>query len=1047
MINIEVGLRVLRGPNWKWADEDGGEGGLGTVVAVKPTGHQVNVVSVIWDVGNKSSCYRVGSENAFDLRVYDSGPAGVRHEGIQCEACLSKCGAIIGSRYSCVDCNDVDLCGTCYHGDRHDLAHGFYRIDTPTSPPVVLPSRRLAQKIPIRGFSIGAKVTRGLNWEWDGQDGGPGKTGRIISIEDGKVGKSYRSIAKVLWSIGKENIYRIGSYGKVDLKCVGSGVPCTVYKTHLPVLGQEVSPGHIVFRRGDRVKVTTDATTLQHIQESSKGGWTPQLLRFLGQVGIVHRVTEQRLVRVRFDNCDNKWTFDPRVLSKVDPFLAGDFVYFIPDERSARENLKGHGEWIEAMASDLGDRGIVVKVYEDKDVRVGFRKNIWTLSPKCLELVKSNPLPDSACVEANYRDYLLPFLQHNPTHSPSNNSSVNNTPTHNGHTSFNTPTHHVNILPNNTPTPNMSNLPTHNTSPFKANSNNTPTHNAHRTYTPTHNVNILSNNTPTHIPSNLPTPSNVPLGEEALESPEDLVEVVENVMREVVRGNTAAVRDYLDEANSIVDCPVSGGKTLLHILSYQGCVEELTCLLSRGACVYYPDDAGDTGLHYAAFGNRPQAIETLIQHGAGIDFYNKLGHTPLHVAVFQNFPECVRVLLRHGCDVNIQDNNKDTPLHDAVAKGLDEIQLLLLSHPEVNLYLENSKGFNILNHAVLRGNLAVTEKILAMNGNLATVPKTSDGFTPLHVAAFNDHIDIVKLLVETFKVNVNSVDLKQRTPLMCAVGQGQSSVIHYLVSHGGGLSLDCQDVDGNGLLHFLFIKKSYYKTPISRERAPQIYEEYLSVGGPSNEHGILLAVFLFLVKRGAPLTQENGNKQKPLDLILEDTSLLNEILEHAQLYVTDLTENENDKIVTAISQIALDEKLLARRPSVQSVPVECAVCSELGVANVRLKPCNHAVACEECSSRMKKCIVCKAFVEARVTMDGRSVPGIERQDKSKIERVNYLESKISEIEELNTCTICMERCRNTIFLCGHGTCDVCAKTLKFCHMCRKLIEQRINVFL
>ncbi|XP_008476539.1 E3 ubiquitin-protein ligase MIB2-like [Diaphorina citri] len=485
-------------------------------------------------------------------------------------------------------------------------------------------------------------------------------------------------------------------------------------------------------------------------------------------------------------------------------------------------------------------------------------------------------------------------------------------------------------------------------------------------------------------------------------------------------------------------------KTLLHILAYQGCVEELNILLARGACVYYPDDAGDTALHYAAFGNKPDAIQVLIDAGGGIDFYNKLKHTPLHVAVFQNFPQCVQVLLRNGCNVNIQDNNQDTPMHDAVAKGFEEIQLLLLSHPEVNLYLENSKGFNILNYAVLRGNMKVTEKILALNRNLATVPKTSDGFTPLHVACFNDHIEIVELLVEKYKVNINALDLKKRTPLMAAVGQGQTSVINYLMLRD--VALDIQDIDGNGLLHFLFIKKNFYKTPITREKSVPIYEEYLSVGGPSNEHGILLAVFLFLVKHGAPLSLENNNRQKPLDLILEDTSLLNEIMEHAREYVTDLT-NENNKVVTAISQLALDEKLLARRSSCQNVPVECAVCSELGVANVLLKPCNHAVACEECSSRMKKCIMCKTFIEMRVTTDGRMVPGIERCDKSKIERVNYLESKISEIEEMNTCTICMERCRNTIFLCGHGTCDVCAKTLKFCHMCRKLIEQRINVFL
>lgn len=32
--NLLVGLRVVRGPNWEWDTQDGGEGFVGTVVSV-----------------------------------------------------------------------------------------------------------------------------------------------------------------------------------------------------------------------------------------------------------------------------------------------------------------------------------------------------------------------------------------------------------------------------------------------------------------------------------------------------------------------------------------------------------------------------------------------------------------------------------------------------------------------------------------------------------------------------------------------------------------------------------------------------------------------------------------------------------------------------------------------------------------------------------------------------------------------------------------------------------------------------------------------------
>ena len=66
-----VGLRVVRGPDWKWSDQDKGEGNLGTVVEVRSAGW----VEVQWDHGARAT-YRAGAESAYDLCVYDNAPVG-----------------------------------------------------------------------------------------------------------------------------------------------------------------------------------------------------------------------------------------------------------------------------------------------------------------------------------------------------------------------------------------------------------------------------------------------------------------------------------------------------------------------------------------------------------------------------------------------------------------------------------------------------------------------------------------------------------------------------------------------------------------------------------------------------------------------------------------------------------------------------------------------------------------------------------------------------------------------------------------------------------
>ena len=58
--HVVIGMRVVRGPNWKWGDQDGNGGG--TIVSNAGDGW----VTVLWDNGTKDG-YRVGADGGFDL--------------------------------------------------------------------------------------------------------------------------------------------------------------------------------------------------------------------------------------------------------------------------------------------------------------------------------------------------------------------------------------------------------------------------------------------------------------------------------------------------------------------------------------------------------------------------------------------------------------------------------------------------------------------------------------------------------------------------------------------------------------------------------------------------------------------------------------------------------------------------------------------------------------------------------------------------------------------------------------------------------------------
>ena len=136
-----MGLRVVRGPDWEWEDQDGGEGFVGTVVELEEGG-----VIVQWDVGQRFR-YRCGRDNKFDLRVFDSGPvpseffSGFRAIslsygfpesqqtiGVDCDWCQEE--DLVWCVWRCTRCLDYYLCNQCYHNDRHSIRHPFFRISS-----------------------------------------------------------------------------------------------------------------------------------------------------------------------------------------------------------------------------------------------------------------------------------------------------------------------------------------------------------------------------------------------------------------------------------------------------------------------------------------------------------------------------------------------------------------------------------------------------------------------------------------------------------------------------------------------------------------------------------------------------------------------------------------------------------------------------------------------------------------------------------------------------------------------------------------------------
>lgn len=140
-----------------------------------------------------------------------------------------------------------------------------------------------------------------------------------------------------------------------DLKVMNDAKGTTVYRDHLPLLGENgpgKGPGS--FQIGDQVSVDLELEIVQSLQHGH-GGWTDGMFECLSNAGTVVGIDEDHDIVVAYPS-SNRWTFNPAVLTKVasnpdgsQHFAVGDFVKICNDLERIKILQRGHGEWAEAM--------------------------------------------------------------------------------------------------------------------------------------------------------------------------------------------------------------------------------------------------------------------------------------------------------------------------------------------------------------------------------------------------------------------------------------------------------------------------------------------------------------------------------------------------------------------------------------------------------------------------------------------------------------------------------------------------------------------------
>ncbi|XP_069941294.1 E3 ubiquitin-protein ligase mib1 isoform X2 [Cherax quadricarinatus] len=448
--------------------------------------------------------------------------------------------------------------------------------------------------------------------------------------------------------------------------------------------------------------------------------------------------------------------------------------------------------------------------------------------------------------------------------------------------------------------------------------------------------------------------------------------------------------------------------------------------------------------------------------------------------------------------------------------------------------------------------------------------KKDDGYTALHLAALNNHVEVAELLVHQGRANMDLQNVNLQTPLHLAVERHHTQIVRLLVREGANLNL--ADKDGDTPLH-----EALRHHTLSQLRQLQDMQDVgkllMGLGTQGVDKKSPASIACLLAAHGADLNIKNKKGQTPLDLcpdpnlckaltkcykdksISGDMGALEVCAEESLEECMVCSDTKRDTLFGPCGHIAtcsicsprVKKCLMCKEPVQSRTKIEeCVVCSDKQ-ATVLFQPCGHMCACDNCASLMKKCVQCRGVIEKQIPfivccggqvvgsipgpgvapnnstsegggggsgsggslMDsiannlnwdhnlpapasilpggannssgsstvggsgggggggsnntgnvtagaastaGVVVPGPTgplmnngSRDMSSAD-LQKLQQQLHDIKEQTMCPVCLDRLKNMIFLCGHGTCQMCGDRMHECPICRKPVEKRILVF-
>ena len=240
------------------------------------------------------------------------------------------------------------------------------------------------------------------------------------------------------------------------------------------------------------------------------------------------------------------------------------------------------------------------------------------------------------------------------------------------------------------------------------------------------------------------------------------------------------------------------GWTAVHCSSQSGNYELVAYFVEMGADIHLKTDDGRNCLHIAALEGHLNLCKMLIdKHKVDLHITDNEGATAVHCSAQSGNYELVAYFAGMGADIRLKLNDGRNCLHIAALNGDLNLCKMLINKHKVDLDMTANHGFTAVHCSAQNGNYELVGYFAGMGADIH--PKIDDGRNCLHIAAINGHLNLCKMLIDKYKVDLHMTDNKGCTAVHLSAQSGNYKLVAYFVEMGAGIHLKTDD--GRNCLH------------------------------------------------------------------------------------------------------------------------------------------------------------------------------------------------------------------------------------------------------